>query len=170
MMNRVSSPSAPLLTLGHHVRACTNQATVLFLLPSWTYAKSRYTKLHSKQMQRHSHMWLYLLHINKIKQTFVHLREQNNYTCTQTCTNTHFCNPCYDAIAVRGFTAAPTAGIPHWQLQKKTYYKTMSSHENRENIWTGNSAFLRFLSQKITEVNSMLLQFILCHCCYTIPE
>lgn len=26
MMNRVSPPSAPLLTLGHHVKACTNQA------------------------------------------------------------------------------------------------------------------------------------------------
>ena len=28
-------------------------------------------------------------------------------------TRLHFCDPCYDAIAVRGFTAAPTAGIPH---------------------------------------------------------
>lgn len=33
----------------------------------------------------------------------------------------------------------------------------MRSRENQGNIWTGNPAFLCFPSQKITEVNSVLL-------------
>lgn len=55
------SCSPRLLTLGRHVNAGTNQAS----LP---YERSRYPRLHSKQMQKHSHM---RANLNKIKQTFV---------------------------------------------------------------------------------------------------
>lgn len=59
-------------------------------------------------MQTHSHI---LENINKIKKNPVYLQAQNNYTCTQP-----WISAVYDAIAVRGFNAAPAAGIPHWQL------------------------------------------------------
>lgn len=63
LSNQGLSCSPSLLTLGRHVKAGTNQAS----LPYQT-SRSRYPRIHSKQMQKHSHMQGYL---NKIKQTFV---------------------------------------------------------------------------------------------------
>lgn len=51
---------------------------VPLLLLFWACATSRYTKLHSKQMQTRSHTPVYLQNINTIKRDFVHLQAQNN--------------------------------------------------------------------------------------------
>lgn len=101
--------SSPLLTLGHHVKACTNQATSFFLLAPRAYEAGRYTKLHSKQMQTRSH----IPRKHKQNQTNLCSFASADRLRSHAQKRLHFCNLRYDAIAVRGFTAAPTAGIPH---------------------------------------------------------
>lgn len=81
----LSCTSSP-LTLGHRVKAGTNQAS----LP---YGASRYTRLHSKQMQTRSHGQAYL---SKIDQTLVRARQLRKH-----------------ASAVRGVYG----GIARWQLR-----------------------------------------------------
>lgn len=115
MMNRVSSPSAPLLTLGHHVKACTNQATALF--SPFTLLSMCTKQIHKASLETDANTLTHARIPTKDKQNQADLRSFcERRTIMPAHTNTHSCNPCYDAIAVRGFTAAPTAGIPHWQL------------------------------------------------------
>lgn len=96
-----------LLTLGRHVNAGTNQAS----LP---YQTSRYTRLYSKQMQKHSHMRAYL---NKIKQTFV--------STQQLCTGPSAIHPLRHCR--EGLKAAAS-------VRRQLCFDSMSDQVNRENI------------------------------------
>lgn len=158
MMNRVSSPSAPLLTLGHHVKACTNQAKVPLLFYSPEHMQQADTQTFTQNRCKHAHTCEYTYkNINKIKQNFVHLRALNKYTCRQTHAYTSVIHAMMLPLPWEGLLQHPQPAFLTDSYKKKTHYKTMSSRENQGNIWTGNSTFLCFLSKKITEVNSMLL-------------
>lgn len=115
MMNRVSSLSAPLLTLGHHVKERTNQASVLFPFPLLSICNNQIHKdLLKTDASTPTHVSVPTKHKHNQANFFFHLQAQKNSACAHMLTSTHFCNPLYDAIAVRCFTAVPTAGIPHW--------------------------------------------------------
>lgn len=156
MMNRVSPPSAPLLTLGHHVKACTNQAPAPPPSPfpsfysSWAHATSRYTTLHSKQMQTLSHMPVYLRDINKIKRTFVWAR--NNYTHMRALLQSTLWCHCRERVYCG--THSRHSSLTAIKNKKKTHYKTM-----RIRKYLARQLCIPFVSprQEVRGINFVLL-------------
>lgn len=104
-------------------------------LPSLSVAKtSRYTKVHSKQMQKRSHM---RARLNKIKPAFClssgPLTEHRRGPLPCHCHETVYCG-----------TSSRHSSLSAIKKKRKNRYKTVSGQEIRgtEGGWNGNSAFI----------------------------